>query len=81
MSISSLLVIETLSWKKEEVESVRWFDLEETYQNCQNRNLQFIALSRDSKLYGDTCTVEIHNAYPTSGHFLLQWSVSPIMSR
>ena len=29
--------IETLVLQKEEVESVRWFDLEETYQNCRNR--------------------------------------------
>mgnify|MGYP000721309839 CR=1 FL=1 len=35
--------IETLVLQKEEVESVRWFDLEETYQNCQNRNTQFCA--------------------------------------
>ena len=35
--------IETLVLQKEEVESVLWFDLEETYQNCQNRNTQFCA--------------------------------------
>lgn len=35
--------IETLVLQKEEVESVRWFDLEETYQNCRNRNTQFCA--------------------------------------
>ena len=35
--------IETLVLQKEEVESVQWFDLEETYQNCRNRNTQFCA--------------------------------------
>ena len=35
--------IETLVLQKEEVESVRWFDLEETYRNCRNRNTQFCA--------------------------------------
>ena len=35
--------IEALVLQKEEVESVQWFDLEETYQNCINHNPQFCA--------------------------------------
>ena len=35
MYISSLSISRHSSCKKEEVESVRWFDLEETYQNCR----------------------------------------------
>ena len=35
--------INHLTLQKEEVEEVQWFDLEETYQNCRNRNTQFCA--------------------------------------
>ena len=35
--------IDRLTLQKEEVEEVQWFDLEETYQNCRNRNTQFCA--------------------------------------
>lgn len=42
MSISSLSISRHSSCKRGGG-TVRWFDLEETYQNCQNRNTQFCA--------------------------------------
>lgn len=73
--------IETLVLQKVEVESVRWFDLEETYQNCRNREHTVLCPCPGTR----SCTaipvqLKYTHAYPTSSHFLLR-PVFPIMSR